>query len=128
MSLQLSNLLDESHMRHVSGRLGIRPVRPQLKPGLGDLEWRLLRPDRVLDVVDVLAQVVHLLQVEGEVGLQLAVNLAALRNPECGWVENSSRQRRWERHDVRDLVVKAWLVAFQASNIAFAALARWCST
>ena len=82
MSLQLGNLLDESHMWHVSSCLGIRPVRPQLKPGLGDLEWRLLGPDRVLDVVDVLAQVVHLLQVEGEVGLQLAVNLAALRNPE----------------------------------------------
>ena len=126
MSLQLGNLLDESHMRHVSGRLGIRPVRPQLKPGLGDLEWRLLGPDRVLDVVDVLAQVVHLLQVEGEVGLQLAVNLAALRNPE-GRLK-IVRRRRCERNVVRDLVVKAWLVAFQASNIAFAALARWCST
>ena len=84
VSLQLGNLLHESHMGHVSGRFGIRSMRPQFKPGLGDLERRLLRPDRVLDVVDVLAQVVHLLQVEGEVGLQLAVNLAALRNPEGG--------------------------------------------
>ena len=38
------------------------------------------------------------------------------------WVENE------EEVDMRDLVVKAWLVAFQASSIAFAALARWCST
>ena len=82
VSLQLCHLLNESHMRHVSGRFCIWPMRSQLKSGLGNLERRLLGPDGVLDVVDVLAEVVHLLQVEREVGLQLAVNLAALRDPE----------------------------------------------
>ena len=118
--LQLGNLLDESHMRHVSGCFCIWPMRPKLEPGLGNLERRLLGPDGVLDVVDVLAQVVHLLQVEGEVGLQLAVNLAALCNPED--------RLEIPQRSSNDLVVKAWLVAFQDSSIAFAALARWCST
>ena len=80
--LQLCHLLNESHMRHVSGCFCIWPVGSELKSGLGNLERRLLGPDGVLDVVDVLAEVVHLLQVEREVGLKLAVNFAAFGNPE----------------------------------------------
>ena len=80
--LQLCHLLNESHMRHVSGCFCIWTMGSQLKSGLGNLERRLLGPDGVLDVVDVLAEVVHLLQVEREVGLKLAVNFAAFGNPE----------------------------------------------
>ena len=120
---QVSHLLDKFYVRHVPRCFGVRSVGSQFKPGLGNLEGRLLRSDGVLDVVDVLAQVVHLLQVQGEVGLQLAVHLAALSDP-----ESFVSLEIFGGMEAACLVVKAWLVAFQDSSIAFAALARWCST
>ena len=68
-------------MRLVAGRLSVRSVGPQFQPGLGHFQRRLLGLYGGPDVGDVATEVVHLLQVERVVRLQLAVRLGALPDP-----------------------------------------------
>ena len=68
-------------MRHVLGGLAIRAVRPQLQPSLGHLQWGLFGLDGELYTGDMSAQVVHLLQGQRVLGLQLAVRLGGLSYP-----------------------------------------------